>query len=286
MTKEKIAPSPEADKIIADSLDEFFAIGRSTAPADFAKAEAAITRMYARINLPPPEFVALPSPAAVEKYINKVNGTTKTYNGTWFWGSGDTLWYWHETARRLGVVFDKEDGEALSDNLDVCRSIGWWYPYESTVIMTDRPAEINFDDAMRPHGEKKAAILFRDGYALHSWHGVTIPAAWSEGKLPTAAEGLRIENMELRRAALEMIGWNNILSELKAVTVDKDVDPMVGELLEVNMPDVGVERFIRVLCGTGREFAIPVPIEMRTALEANAWTYGVDPVDYRPEVRT
>jgi len=286
MTKAKIGPSPEADRIIANSLEEFLAAGRSTAPADFAKAEAAITRMYARINLPTPEFVTLPSSAAAEKYINRVNGTTKTYNGTWFWGSGDTLWYWHEAARRLGVVFDKEDDEALSDNLDVCRSIGWWYPYESIVIMTDRPAEINFDDAMRLHGEKKAAILFRDGYALHSWHGVTIPAAWNEGKLPTAAEALQIENTELRRAACEILGWHNILKELNATVIQKDDDPMVGELLSVEIPDIGTEFFLRVMCGTGREFAIPVPPNMKTALEANAWTYGVDPAGYKPEVRT
>ena len=75
-------------------------------------------------------------------------------------------------------------------------------------------------------------------------------------------------------------------SPAKAKTINKDHDPEVGELVEVEIPEIGKERFVRVRCGTGREFAIPVPPNMRTALEANAWTYGVEPKDYQPEVRT
>lgn len=46
--------------------------------------------------------------------------------------------------------------------------------------------------------------------------------------------------------------------------------------MEVKLPDSGKERFIRVRCGTGREFAIPVPPDTQTALAGNAWTYGID----------
>ena len=51
---------------------------------------------------------------------------------------------------------------------------------------------------------------------------------------------------------------------------------MIGTLLEVDIPDIGREKFLRVLCGTGREFALPVPPDMKTALQANAWTFGMD----------
>ena len=68
----------------------------------------------------------------------------------------------------------------------------------------------------------------------------------------------------------------NLLRELKAKTIDSDEDPKIGELVEVNIPEIGKEKFLRVLCGTGRRFALPVPPTMKTALEANAWTYGVD----------
>lgn len=65
-----------------------------------------------------------------------------------------------------------------------------------------------------------------------------------------------------------------------------DEDPQIGELLSVNLPDIGQKKFLRVTCGTGRKFALPVPPEMETALEANAWTWGLEPNQYKPEVRT
>jgi len=62
---------------------------------------------------------------------------------------------------------------------------------------------------------------------------------------------------------------------------------MIGTLVEVTLPDLGKEKFLKVLCGTGREFAIPVPPEMKTALDANAWTFDLDGNTLRKlEVRT
>ena len=82
-------------------------------------------------------------------------------------------------------------------------------------------------------------------------------------------------NVEQRRAACEILGWKRILNELDVTVVDTDPDPQIGELLEVTLPDIGKEKFIKVLCGTGRTFILPVPPTMRTALEANAWTYDI-----------
>lgn len=46
-------------------------------------------------------------------------------------------------------------------------------------------------------------------------------------------------------------------------------------------------RFLVVRCGTERSFAIRVPQTMKTALEAQAWTWGLEPDQFvRPEVRT
>jgi hypothetical protein len=68
--------------------------------------------------------------------------------------------------------------------------------------------------------------------------------------------------------------------------IDEDADEMIGTLLEVDIPDIGKEKFLFVKCGTGRNFALPVPPDMKTALEANAWSYGLKPAEYVPEVRT
>ena len=84
-----------------------------------------------------------------------------------------------------------------------------------------------------------------------------IPETWiTDPKSLTAKVALTWLNIEQRRAACEILGWESVLSELKGNTIDKDEDPMIGELVEVTIPDVGKEKFLRVLCGTGRKFAL------------------------------
>jgi hypothetical protein len=102
----------------------------------------------------------------------------------------------------------------------------------------------------------------------------------------SAAEILSWPNIEQRRAGCEIVGWDRILRELKAQVIDKDDDPEIGSLLRVNLPDSPGSLFLQVQCGTGRTFALPVPPDMKTALEANAWTWGLEASDYVPEVRT
>ena len=77
------------------------------------------------------------------------------------------------------------------------------------------------------------------------------------------------------------------MGKLDSVVVDEDGDPEIGTLLEVDLPDIGKEKFLKVLCGTGRTFALPVPPEMKTALEAQSWTWSIDEKDFfKPEIRT
>ena len=91
-----------------------------------------------------------------------------------------------------------------------------------------------------------------------------------------------------------------MLERLSPRTIDKDADPAIGELLEVQFPPhphsdrfdnhtfITFEpaRFLRVRCATGRTFVLAVPREMRTAREANAWTYGFGPDEFKLEART
>ena len=175
--------------------------------------------------------------------------------------------------------------EKIDGLIELANHCGWWAPYENVCILQDRPSIIKFDDKNRAHCEDGPAIAYPDGFGVYCWHGTRIPADWIE-QAPSAEEALEWENLEQRRAACEIVGWHNILRELDARTIHKDEDPQIGELVEVNIPDIGNEKFLRVLCGTGREFALPVPPEMTTALQANAWTYGLASIDYKPEIRT
>jgi hypothetical protein len=166
------------------------------------------------------------------------------------------------------------------------KSCGWTWWHENVLAISDRPKTIKRDNEGRLHCENGPSIAYRDGWSLHHWHGVSIPPEWVTGKKPSAKEALHWANVEQRRAACEILGWQHILAELDAKVIDKDADAQIGTLLEVNLPDSGPERFLSVRCGTGRQFALPVPREVDTALAANAWTYGLDKLSFKPEIRT
>jgi hypothetical protein len=117
--------------------------------------------------------------------------------------------------------------------------------------------------------------MYPDGWSIYAWHGVRVPREWIEDKSITAEQALKQDNVELRRVACEIVGWDRILNDLDIKIINVDPDPQIGTLVEVNLPDAPRERFLRVLCGTGRTFVIPVPNHVQTALEANAWTYDI-----------
>lgn len=155
-------------------------------------------------------------------------------------------------------------------------------------LVCDHPELLRMDDMGRLHCEDGPAIRWRDGTSWHFWHGVRIPGIWiRHRKSLTPSDALGWPDIEQRRAACEILGWDLVLRELDARVIDEDGDPEIGSLIEIDIPDVGPARFLRVRCGTGRAFSMPVPPEMRTALEANAWTYGFDADDFaKPELRT
>jgi hypothetical protein len=181
---------------------------------------------------------------------------------------------------RADVLTKFEITEAL------VRSCGWTWWHENVLAISDRPHTIKRDDRGRLHCETGPSIAYRDGWSLHHWHGVSIPSEWVTGKKPTATEALNWSQIEQRRAACEIVGWAAILRELNAREINADSDPEIGTLLECDIPDSGKERFLRVKCGTGREFVLSVPRSVQTARQANAWTYGLSEQDLKVEVRT
>ena len=170
---------------------------------------------------------------------------------------------------------------------DTDTSCGWWWPHKQFCVISDRPDLIRRDGEGRLHGDATAAIRWRDGWGVYVWHGTRIPADWIEKKAEVdPALALNHPNIEERRCLAEILGWEKVLERLNPTVVNVDSNPQMGTLLEVDLPDAGKERFLKVLCGTGRTFVLPVPPDMQTARQANAWTYGLDEGQYEPEIRT
>jgi hypothetical protein len=161
------------------------------------------------------------------------------------------------------------------------------FMHEKFCIVADRTEFIHRDAANLPHRIDGPFCQYRDGIKLYAVHGTTVPAEWIEDRAnvdPTLA--LTHPNIEQRRALCEILGWEKVVSKLSPTVIHEDPDPEMGKLIEVTLPDAGKCRFLRVQCGTGRTFTLPVPVEMKTAREANAWSYGLSAEQLNPEIRT
>ena len=175
--------------------------------------------------------------------------------------------------------------EDLDGLAGLCGTTGSVLPCEKICFVSERHDTLKLNERGQFHCGDGPAFTYPDGYEAYYWNGISYPKDWATTK-PSPAEAITGRNGELRRVACEMIGWKTILSEMDCETIEKDKDPEIGALVVLNFPDGTEEKFLRVTCGTGREFALPVPPEMKTALEANAWTWGLEPGEYAPEVRT
>lgn len=224
-----------------------------------------------------------------EKIANNTSFKSSLHQHPYFVGNWDVFWLaFYEFGEEIGVDYGEEISNKLKAYRQYAENCGVSYFYDEVALISDRPVKIKFDNDDRLHCEDGPAIQWKDGHSIYSWHGVKIPGEWIEDKEnidPSLC--LTWENVEERRCLCEILGWINVLKQLNAKIIDEDKDPEIGTLVEVDIPEIGKARFIKVLCGTGREFAIPVAPEMKTALEAQASTWGLTVDEFiPPEVRT
>jgi hypothetical protein len=199
--------------------------------------------------------------------------------------------YWiamHTFARDVvGVWYPRLWSRRLDLWAEAARACNRWWPFERCCVISERPSAIRWDQAGRLHGAAGPAVTFRDGFGCYVWRGIWVPPSWIESPQSfEPARALTWPNLEQRRAAVEILGWGRIIDACTSLLIDKDPDPTIGELLELQLPGTGAARFLRVRCGTGREFVLSVPRGMGTAREANAWTYGLSPEELQLEART
>lgn len=184
-------------------------------------------------------------------------------------------------SQRLQSEFHRLTRMGCQDNWAYCMP-DWRNP-QAVIYCED--SKRTFDAQMRVHNLQAPAIIYPGPLEIYAVHGVLVPSEWiTLGLRPEDA--LQQSNVELRRAACEIVGWDKILSGLSAKLIDEDSDPEIGSLWEADIPGLGRERFLRVRCGTGRQFVIPVPPNTSTALAGNAWTYDIDQQLAKVETRT
>ncbi|GAA3829904.1 DUF6745 domain-containing protein [Streptomyces chiangmaiensis] len=189
------------------------------------------------------------------------------------------------------AAFDGQDGgRTLDGTAAVARAAGWWWPYERAVIVCERPTELHRDEAGRLDRGDGPALAFPDGFALHAWRGMPVPAEFLSGLVGLTPRRIREEeNAELRRVMLEYYGYDRYLEESGAEPVQRDETGVLWRIeLEGDEPLVMVEvvNSTPEPDGTHRTYWLRVPPRIRTAREGVAWTFGLEEAEYVPERQT
>ena len=190
--------------------------------------------------------------------------------------------------QRIGVTIDVE-GLSL-----VARNAGWWWPMRDAAILTDRPDTLHRDPQGRLHCTTGPALRYRDGWGVYAVHGVRVPAdliedGWDVQRV--LSEG----NAEVRRAAIELTGWENFVSAagltLVASAPDPGNAPHALELYDLpdRLRDMYDDEARILLCtngsvepdGTRRRYGLPVPASHDDPVAAAADLYGWPVEAYR-----
>ncbi|MFJ2011140.1 DUF6745 domain-containing protein [Streptomyces globisporus] len=181
-------------------------------------------------------------------------------------------------------------GDRLAGLADVARNAGWWWPYEKAVVITERPDVLHRDEAGRlDHGEGPA-FAYGDGFALHAWRGMPVPAAFLDELSSLTPERIRAEeNAELRRVMLEYYGYDRYLTESGAEPVHRDETGILWRIALDGDEDVVMVEVVNSTPepdGTNRTYWLRVPPTTRTAKDGVAWTFGLEGAAYAPVRQT
>ena len=217
-----------------------------------------------------------------------------------FWGQHEAYWIaFYDVPRRLGIVtYSEVDSRALGLWATLARSCGWWWPYENTCVVSERPSLVRTEtwDAsqgtVRLHCADGPAMLFPDGWPVYAWHGTSVPAGliedgWDMQRILTE------RNAEVRRCAIEKLGWGEFEKHLPKVAEAADPGNPGQVITLYDLPpgleDTYPERARLLLCtngtpepdGTRRRFGLPVPAHHTDPAAAAAELYGWPVEAYR-----
>jgi hypothetical protein len=169
----------------------------------------------------------------------------------------------------------------------VSQSAGWWWPFQNAVILTERPTSLHRDGQGRLHNETGPALAYPDGFAIWAWHGTRVPRDLIETNW-NLKQIFDEPNAEIRRCAIEKIGWDQFIQEsgLRKVASCPDPGNAPYHLALYELPeqlDNLYDEPARILLavngspepdGEHRRFGLPVPAHHTDPVEAAAEMYG------------
>ncbi|WP_030168493.1 DUF6745 domain-containing protein [Spirillospora albida] len=199
------------------------------------------------------------------------------------------LAYYDAVRRAAGDITGPEAGRRLGLWNAAAGAAGWWWPRRDVCTVSERPVALRTevwgdDGQVRLHSAAGPAIRYADGWDVHAWHGTPVPS-WVIDD-PGVDRIAREENVEVRRCAIERIGWPAYIEEAGLRLVASAPDPG-NPGAELRLYDV--HRGTRALLavngsverdGTRRRYGLTVPASIDDPVAAAGWTYGLSGDQY------
>ncbi len=209
--------------------------------------------------------------------------------GLHWYGQQDADWvaYYQVFQRIAGVPFTERDVAQLELWATIARSCGWWWPREGRCVIAERPLAIRTEpdgDRLRLHDGNGPAVVFPDGWSVHCWHGTRVPA-WAVEN-PTAEAIAAERNIEVRRCAIENLGWAAYIEQAGLRLLGQAPDPG-NSGCELRLYDDRPQNRLLLAVngsverdGTRRWYGLRVPPWFEDPIEAAGWSYGLTGAQY------
>jgi hypothetical protein len=217
-------------------------------------------------------------------YKDRINNW---WNGR-IWGQYLAGWYSYlDAMEQLGVT----GLEPIHGQQEIAQAGGgFWWCFRDFAVLTPRSLTLHRDPEGNLHNPDGPAMVWPDGWAVYSWHGVRVPAdlietGWDTNRI------MREENTEIRRCAIERMGWDRFVIDARLQLVDTAPDP-ANAPNELRLYDIPAEIYgerVRVVLmvnaspdrdGSVRRYGETVPASICTAVEAQAWAWDLPASEY------
>jgi len=237
----------------------------------------------------------------------------KTIKNLWYYRLGGrhwAAWYQSYVAYFRDVAELQLDGDLWdrSRAYENAQSAGWWWPFRDFVMVCDVPHTLRLEQvgptgwgSHRLHCEDGPAVAW-DGMPLYFWHGTPVPGDLIEGEGWGLERIIKEPNAEIRRCAIERKGWDWFIETAGLKKVGESVpdlgqvlDPYAEEPKMLSLYDLPADlnpypQPVRILLctnatperdGTHRRFGLTVPASISDPVAASAWTFDMNPAEYR-----
>ena len=195
-----------------------------------------------------------------------------------WWRGNDA--HWAHTRAVAALPFLAQVADCFAAGL--CAAARWRRGAQTRTLLVERP-RLRLRHGLL-HRDDSAAVVWPDGSERWYWQGIDVPARLVANRdRLTAGQVAWISNQELRRVALERLGWDRFLETADAeLCAQDDFGKLWATKVWLDREQAHLVEVVNATAepdGNHRRYFLRVPPSARTAREAVAWTFGFDNAD-------